>query len=69
MCAHSDEHGPDQAGKDRVLRFKHAFDLVPAVSGRIETGSDEIRNLERPVAFYDLLPAAGYGRVKQAERD
>ena len=69
VCAHGDEHRPDQTGKDRVLRLEHAFPFVPAMPGRIETGGEEIRNLEWAVALHDFVPAAWNGGVEQAKRD
>src|SRR3981081_1411868 len=69
MCAHRDEDGPDEPGKNRILRLKHTFDLVPPMFGGIEAGCDEIGNLEWAMAFNNFVPTAGDGRVKQPERD
>ena len=37
--------------------------------GRIETGGNQIRNLEWAVAFHDFVPTAWNSGVKQAKRD
>ena len=66
---HGDECRADQAGENRVLDREHAFDFVPAVFGRIETGGDEIGKMKTAVTLHDFVPAAGNREVKQPERD
>src|SRR4051794_37505137 len=68
VSSHGDEDGTDQAGKNRVFGFEHGFPPVPSALGRIETGRDEIGEMEISPALNDLVPAAGYGEVKKCER-
>src|SRR5256885_1855398 len=65
MGSHGDEDRTDQSGKDRVFGFEHGFPPVPSTLGRIETGRDEIGEMEISQALNNLVPAARDGEVKK----